>query len=184
MSALIIFVSVLSNKYTYFALFVANLVIGILERSAINECGYTLWGCIIAATALYFIYFIKKYATLIYQKNYILHNPQPNLDNSIQNIPMPWYLGKFVSNILSLCFIGINVWVCIAYFSLDSECKSFYMNNHVHLLNMLLANFIYFFIIVFVILCLLIYICITLKAEQIDPIANAVMIMGQRPAFV
>ena len=161
---------ILSNKYTFFALFLANLIISVLSRNAINECGNGLYACIITYTIYYFLSFVKTHAKSVYR----VRNPlQQNSDGSIQpqnlNIPLPWYMSNWANNILTLIFIGINIYACIAYFELDSECKNIYTTNYSHLLNMLLANIVYFFVTMFISLAIVFGICILYGSEQLEP---------------
>ena len=167
---------IMVSKYTYFSIFLANLVISILERGAINECGNKLLGCIISVTVIYFIYWIRTSIDEIYYKKIAANVLSPPAESNVSPLaesqptsrPMvPWYINNPCITLVELLgFLGINIWACVAYFNLDSECYNFYTNNHIHLLNMLLANVIIFFIYAGIFVFALIVLCCLIKYDH------------------
>ena len=141
----ILFTTLLTASYLGFG--IANVYISAKNTGAKNECGIAIWYCNVIMAVLDFIAFIGM---LVYLAT--MYNKSTN---------------KHKSTKCSIIALGINIWACVAYFSIDTNCKDFYLANYPQVWHMLEANVVYLFTIIGAVIVMYIStICLVLCAKK------------------
>ena len=125
----VIFTTLFTASYLGFG--IANAYVSSHNTGAKNECGAAIWYCNVMMAVLNFVAFIGMSIYLCSIKT---------SDNTSSGD------SKNKSSGCSIVALGINIWACVAYFSIDSECKNFYLANYPQVWYMLEANVIYLFV--------------------------------------
>lgn len=120
----IIFTTLFTASYLGFG--IANAYVSSQNTGAKNECGAAIWHCNVMLSVIDFLSFIGMLIYLCCSIN----KSEKKSDSSC---------------ISSIIVLGINIWACVAYFGINSDCKSFYLTNYPQVWQMLEANVIYLF---------------------------------------
>ena len=113
--------------FVFIAFGMANITIGFVMPNDINECGDSLSYCVLTIAVISFM--SALFVVMLHE-----------------NISADDYFHIPKKNKLFIGFVlGINIWACVAYFSIDLNCYKFYLDTNIHLLHILLADVILFF---------------------------------------
>ncbi len=106
---------------------IANAYVSSKTTDAKGECGDAIWVCVMVLSILSFFAFFNGLWQLF------------NLFTSEDN-------EKKSTNWLAIGHLGVSIWACVAYFGASASCADFYQTNFPMLWDMLLANVVFFFV--------------------------------------